>query len=71
MPSMDSNIKPNKLESILTSKNFVLNIDDGLKSLFPIGKFFANKATFFDNKANIPAPDHDSAQLIISTEITP
>lgn len=47
---MDSNIKPtNKLESILANKNYVLSIDDKLKSLFPVGKFFANKATFFSN----------------------
>ena len=49
----------------------MLNIDDDLKNLFPIGKFFANKATFFINKNKLPSPDHDSAQLIISTEITP
>ena len=68
---MDSNIKPNKLESILAGKNYVLNIDDQLKGLFPVGKFFANKATFFNHHNRIPAADNDSAQLIISTEITP
>ena len=50
LPSMDSNIKPNRLESILASKNYTLNIDDQLKGLFPVGKFFTNRTTFFNHQ---------------------
>ena len=69
---MDSNIKPNRLESILAGKNYILNIDDQLKGFFPVGKFFANKATFFNHYNQKPvSTDNDSAQLIIATDVTP
>ena len=69
---MDSNIKPaNNLQSILANKNYVLNIDNQLKGLFPVGKFFANKATFFSNLNSIPLSQNGAAQVIISTEMSP
>jgi len=55
---MDSNIRPDKkmekMESILSNKNFNLQIDEKLKNLFPVGKFFANRANFFNNPNSIP-----------------
>jgi hypothetical protein len=69
---MDSNIKPaNKLESILANKNYVLSIDDKLKGLFPVGKFFANKATFFTNPNEIPVVENGASQVIVSTQVSP
>ena len=72
LPNVDSNIKPEKkIDSILSNKNYVLTIDDRLKTLFPVGKFFANKATFFTNPNNIPQTEHGVAQLIIAAQMTP
>lgn len=55
---MDSNIKPDrkleKMQNILSNKNFDLKIDHQLKKLFPVGKFFTNRATFFNHHDNIP-----------------
>lgn len=55
IPSSQSIIKPAmKMDNILANKNFVLNIDEKLKGLFPVGKFFANKVNYFTNPNNIP-----------------
>ena len=47
------------MESILSNKNFNLRIDDKLKNLFPVGKFFTNRATFFNNPDTIPLDENE------------
>jgi len=59
------------MDSILVNKNFDLNIDEKLKGLFPVGKFFANKVNYFGNAKDIPIAEKGVVRLIISTQATP
>lgn len=55
MPNTQSNIKPsNKIESILANKNYVLNVDEKLKKLFPANKFSPNQVRYFSNTKSLP-----------------
>jgi hypothetical protein len=59
------------MDSILVNKNFDLNIDEKLKGLFPVGKFFANKVNYFAKAKDIPTAEKGVERLIISTQATP
>lgn len=59
------------MEIILANKNFVLNIDEKLKGLFPVGKFFTNKVNYFTNPRSIPTAEEGVAQFVISTQANP
>jgi hypothetical protein len=59
------------MDNILATKNYVLNVDEKLKGLFPVSKFFPNKVRYFSNPMTIPESNEGVAQLIISTHSNP
>lgn len=57
------------MENILANKDYVLNVDEKLKGLFPLNKF-PHKVRYFSNPRALPDSD-GQPQLIISAHSNP
>ena len=72
MPNTQSNIKPpNKMDNILANGDYILNVDEKLKGLFPVSKFSPQKIRYFSNSKALPQSKPGQPRLIISTQTNP